>query len=181
MSVTAIEIRRRLFSPARAVADRPLIMRNGFPVPQHHQQNYPPPRAALSPEELHQRCVIFFNACIAAKPPAQRRPATVDDIIKFVAKQHRFTVTELISERRTRNLVRPRQVAMWLCKTLTTRSLPYIGSRMNGKDHTTVLHGFRKIEMLRQLDPELQAQLDQFLSALRPPPENDNAEASPSP
>jgi chromosomal replication initiator protein len=55
---------------------------------------------------------------------------------------------DLLSSRRTANVVRPRQVAMYLAKTLTLRSLPEIGRRFGGRDHTTVLHAVRKIEGL---------------------------------
>jgi chromosomal replication initiator protein len=65
-----------------------------------------------------------------------------------VARQYNVSRADLLSSRRTANVVRPRQVAMYLAKTLTLRSLPEIGRRFGGRDHTTVLHAVRKIEGL---------------------------------
>jgi len=65
-----------------------------------------------------------------------------------VARQYNVSRSDLLSSRRTANVVRPRQVAMYLAKTLTLRSLPEIGRRFGGRDHTTVLHAVRKIEGL---------------------------------
>lgn len=62
---------------------------------------------------------------------------------------------DLSSKRRTKDVVLPRQVAMYLCRTMTTRSLPEIGRRFGGRDHTTCLHAYRKIAQLTQSCPEL--------------------------
>lgn len=70
----------------------------------------------------------------------------IAEIVSFVAKRMGVTVALLKSERRTHNVVQPRQIAMWLAKRHTVQSLPEIGRRMGGRDHTTVLHAFRKIE-----------------------------------
>jgi chromosomal replication initiator protein len=65
-----------------------------------------------------------------------------------------------LSSRRTANVVRPRQVAMYLAKTLTLRSLPEIGRRFGGRDHTTVLHAVRKIENLVSNDTSLAEEIE---------------------
>lgn len=67
-------------------------------------------------------------------------------IIGAVSLYYQIGVNEILSRRKTANLVKPRHVAMYLAKTLTTRSYPEIGRAMNGRDHTTVLHSVRKIE-----------------------------------
>jgi chromosomal replication initiator protein len=67
---------------------------------------------------------------------------------------------DLLSSRRTANVVRPRQVAMYLAKTLTLRSLPEIGRRFGGRDHTTVLHAVRKIENLVNTDSTLAEEIE---------------------
>jgi chromosomal replication initiator protein len=67
---------------------------------------------------------------------------------------------DLLSSRRTANVVRPRQVAMYLGKTLTLRSLPEIGRRFGGRDHTTVLHAVRKIENLVSTDTALAEEIE---------------------
>jgi chromosomal replication initiator protein len=66
----------------------------------------------------------------------------------------------MLSSRRTANVVRPRQIAMYLAKTLTLRSLPEIGRRFGGRDHTTVLHAVRKIETLADGDKALSEEIE---------------------
>jgi chromosomal replication initiator protein len=92
---------------------------------------------------------------------------TVDDIQKATAEHYRLKQSDLICERRTRALARPRQAAMWLAKQLTTRSLPDIGRRFGGRDHTTVLHAVRRIEALRPVDPQLAQDLEILMRKLR--------------
>jgi chromosomal replication initiator protein len=95
------------------------------------------------------------------------RRVTVDDIQKATAEHYRLKQSDLLSERRTRALARPRQAAMWLAKQLTTRSLPDIGRRFGGRDHTTVLHAVRRIEALRPVDPQLAQDLEILMRKLR--------------
>ena len=92
---------------------------------------------------------------------------TVDDIQKATAEHFGLKQADLISERRTRSVARPRQAAMWLAKQLTTRSLPDIGRRFGGRDHTTVLHAVRRIEALRAGDPQLARDLEVLVRKLR--------------
>jgi chromosomal replication initiator protein len=92
---------------------------------------------------------------------------TVDDIQKAVAEHFGLKQADLISERRNRAIARPRQAAMWLAKQLTTRSLPDIGRRFGGRDHTTVLHGVRRIEQLKAADPVLTRDLETLTRKLR--------------
>jgi chromosomal replication initiator protein len=95
------------------------------------------------------------------------RKVTVDMIQKMVAEHYSLTQADLISERRARAVARPRQVAMWLAKQITTRSLPDIGRRFGGRDHTTVLHAVRRIEALKADDPVLARDVDVLLRKLR--------------
>ncbi|MFI4935715.1 MAG: chromosomal replication initiator protein DnaA [Caulobacterales bacterium] len=92
---------------------------------------------------------------------------TVDDIQKATSEHYGMKQSDLISERRTRSVARPRQAAMWLAKQLTTRSLPDIGRRFGGRDHTTVLHAVRRIEALRAIDPQLARDLEVLTRKLR--------------
>ena len=78
----------------------------------------------------------------------ERRTVRIDDIIRVVAEHFEVTKQDLLSARRTANVVLPRQIAMYFAKTMTLRSLPEIGRRFGGRDHTTVLHAVRKIEKL---------------------------------
>src|SRR5579863_553442 len=97
---------------------------------------------------------------------AERR-ITVDEIQKACAEHFGLRQADLISERRNRAIARPRQAAMWLAKQLTTRSLPDIGRRFGGRDHTTVLHAVRRIEQLRAEDPQLARDLEVLARKLR--------------
>lgn len=76
------------------------------------------------------------------------RRITIDEIQRKVAEHYNLRLTDMHSARRSRNVARPRQVAMYLCKKLTTRSLPEIGRKFGGRDHTTVMHAVKKIEEL---------------------------------
>jgi chromosomal replication initiator protein len=84
----------------------------------------------------------------------------IEDIQKLVASHYNVTKADILSARRTANVVRPRQIAMYLAKTLTPRSLPEIGRRFGGRDHTTVLHAVRKIEALAGTDGRLSEEID---------------------
>ena len=92
---------------------------------------------------------------------------TVDDIQKVVAEYYALKQADLLSERRNRAVARPRQTAMWLCKQLTTRSLPDIGRRFGGRDHTTVLHAVRRIDELKAVEAPLAADVEALLRKLR--------------
>ena len=95
------------------------------------------------------------------------RKVTVDMIQKAVAEHYALKQADLISERRARAVARPRQVAMWLAKQITTRSLPDIGRRFGGRDHTTVLHAVRRIEALKAEDTTIARDVDVLLRKLR--------------
>jgi chromosomal replication initiator protein len=92
---------------------------------------------------------------------------TIDEIQKATAEHFALKQADLISERRNRAVARPRQAAMWLAKQLTTRSLPDIGRRFGGRDHTTVLHAVRRIEELKQGDAQLARDLEALVRKLR--------------
>lgn len=87
--------------------------------------------------------------------PQDPKRVKIEDIQRTVARQYNVSRADLLSSRRTANVVRPRQIAMYLAKTLTLRSLPEIGRRFGGRDHTTVLHAVRKIETLLDNDSSL--------------------------
>ncbi len=84
----------------------------------------------------------------------------IEDIQKLVATHYSVSRADILSSRRTAVVVKPRQVAMFLAKTLTMRSLPEIGRRFGGRDHTTVLHAVRKIEALAQTDGGLRDEIE---------------------
>lgn len=84
----------------------------------------------------------------------------IEDIQKVVARQFNVARNDLLSNRRTRQIVRPRQIAMYLAKMMTPRSLPEIGRRFGGRDHTTVLHAVRKIEDMASADHKLAQEIE---------------------
>ena len=98
---------------------------------------------------------------------AVNRQITVENIQKTVAEYYKIKVADLFSGKRTRQIVRPRQVAMWLAKNLTSQSYPSIGEAFGGRDHTTVLHAVRTIETLRSKDNELNHDVHVLLQVLK--------------
>jgi chromosomal replication initiator protein len=92
--------------------------------------------------------------------PIEFKRVRIEEIQRVVARQYNVSRGDLLSSRRTANVVRPRQIAMYLAKTLTLRSLPEIGRRFGGRDHTTVLHAVRKIENLIGIDNGLAAEIE---------------------
>jgi chromosomal replication initiator protein len=99
--------------------------------------------------------------------PQEPKRVKIEDIQRIVARQYNVSRADLLSSRRTANVVRPRQVAMYLAKTLTLRSLPEIGRRFGGRDHTTVLHAVRKIENLVHNDTSLAEEIESLKRQLQ--------------
>ena len=97
----------------------------------------------------------------------QSRQISIDNIQKTVADYYKIKVSEMYSKKRSRNIARPRQVAMALAKELTHLSLPDIGEAIGGRDHTTVLHACRKIAALKTTSHEITRDFDSLLKVLR--------------
>jgi chromosomal replication initiator protein len=91
---------------------------------------------------------------------ANDRRVTIEEIQKRVAEHFNIKLSEMTSARRARAVARPRQVAMYLAKQLTSRSLPEIGRKFGGRDHTTVMHAVRKVEELRSTDSSFSDDVD---------------------
>lgn len=98
---------------------------------------------------------------------AVNRQITVENIQKTVADYFKIKVADLFSKKRSRQIARPRQVAMWLAKNLTSQSYPSIGDAFGGRDHTTVLHAVRTIDSLRAKDNELNHDVHVLLQVLK--------------
>ena len=97
----------------------------------------------------------FATATLGDVLRGGQRRVTIDDIQKLVSRHFELKPLDLVSERRARAIARPRQIAMYLAKRLTTRSLPEIGRRFGGRDHSTVIHAVRRIEELRGTDRDV--------------------------
>lgn len=97
----------------------------------------------------------------------QNRQISVENIQKTVADYYKIKVSEMYSKKRSRNVARPRQVAMALAKELTQLSLPDIGEAFGGRDHTTVLHACRKIASLKTTNSDITRDINSLLKVLR--------------
>jgi chromosomal replication initiator protein len=97
----------------------------------------------------------------------EERVVTIDMIQKFVAEYYQLKLAELKSKNNSKSVALPRQVAMYLCKTLTTSSLPEIGKSFGGKHHSTVIHSIRKVEELRQKDPAFNSLVNTLIESFR--------------
>ncbi|WLR96782.1 chromosomal replication initiator protein DnaA [Shinella sumterensis] len=114
-------------------------------------------RRSFEPNLTIERVDELLGHLVAAGEPRRVR---IEDIQRVVAKHYNVSRQELVSNRRTRVIVKPRQIAMYLSKTLTPRSFPEIGRRFGGRDHTTVLHAVRKIEELISGDTKLSHEIE---------------------
>lgn len=104
--------------------------------------------------------------CLADVLRASERKITVEEIQRKVSDYYNIRLSDIIGPKRLRSYARPRQVAMYLSKQLTSRSLPEIGRRFGGRDHTTVMHGVRRIEELKQIDGQIAEDVEMLRRAL---------------
>jgi chromosomal replication initiator protein len=95
------------------------------------------------------------------------RAITIEIIQKFVSEYYQLKLGELKSRNNSKSIATPRQIAMYLCKNLTSASLPEIGKSFGGKHHSTVIHSIRKIEELRQRDGDFNTLINNFLESFR--------------
>lgn len=104
--------------------------------------------------------------CLADVLRASQQKISIEEIQRKVADHYNIRISDLVGPKRLRSFARPRQVAMFLCKQLTSRSLPEIGRRFGGRDHTTVMHGVRRIEELKNLDAQIAEDVEMLRRAL---------------
>lgn len=118
---------------------------------------------------LEERPITLDMATKVLKDVVQEtmRTVNIDMIQKSVAEFFRIPLSELRAKRRSKNIVLPRQIAMYLSRQLTTQSLPEIGNAFGGKDHTTVLHSCKKIEQVAAQDGEIKNIVNQLLTSLK--------------
>ena len=105
--------------------------------------------------------------CLADILRASDRKLTIEEIQRKVAEHYNIRLADMVGPKRVRAIARPRQIAMYLAKQLTLRSLPEIGRRFGGRDHTTIMHGVRKIEELMTTDSQLNDDLLQLRRQLQ--------------
>ena len=103
----------------------------------------------------HEISLELAQDCLADILRASERKVSIEEIQRQVSEHYNIRLSDMIGPKRVRSFARPRQVAMYLCKQMTSRSLPEIGRRFGGRDHTTVMHGVRRIEELRNQDDQI--------------------------
>lgn len=125
-------------------------------------------KKVLAYSSFHGRVIALDLAKEALKDViGSVRNVGIDNIQKTVADYYKIKVADLFSKKRTRNIARPRQVAMWLCREVTSHSFPEIGDAFGGRDHTTVIHAVKTIDALRAKDNELNHDLHVLLQVLK--------------
>lgn len=105
--------------------------------------------------------------CLADILRASDRKVTIEEIQRKVAEHYNIRLSDMIGPKRVRTIARPRQIAMYLSKQLTSRSLPDIGRRFGGRDHTTIMHGVKKIEELMTADSQMSDDLQMLKRLLQ--------------
>lgn len=155
MTPTAMQIHHRHKAFHAAIAQKAAMVGKPLPVKSLLPEALPaepdPPRM-LPPIPNS----IIAEAVEIVSPSWQ---GSIKKIQFAICKEYGVTLADLFSQRRGAEIVRPRQVAMFLCKRLTNRSLPEIARRFGGRDHTTALHAIRKIDRLIATDAELRARV----------------------
>ncbi|MEF3048103.1 chromosomal replication initiator protein DnaA [Pseudotabrizicola sp. L79] len=97
----------------------------------------------------------LVQECLSDILRSSEKRLSIEEIQRKVAEHYNVRLSDMIGPKRLRTIARPRQVAMYLCKQLTSRSLPEIGRRFGGRDHTTIMHGIRKIDELMAGDSQM--------------------------
>lgn len=105
--------------------------------------------------------------CLVDVLRSSEHKITVEEIQRKVSEHYNIRLSDMIGPKRLRSYARPRQIAMYFCKQLTTRSLPEIGRRFGGRDHTTVMHGVKRIEELKDSDSQIAEDLELLSRALK--------------
>jgi len=125
-------------------------------------------KKVLAYSSFHGRAIALDLAKEALKDIiGSTRNVGIDNIQKTTADYYKIKVADLFSKKRTRAIARPRQVAMWLCREVTTHSFPEIGDAFGGRDHTTVIHAVKTIDSLRTKDNELNHDLHVLMQVLK--------------
>lgn len=167
-----LEMRVAILLKKAAISGYTLDDAVAFFIAKHVNSNVRELEGALKRVEayskFHKRIISVDTAKEALKDilVAQSRQISIDNIQKTVAEYYRIKIADLLSKKRTRNITRPRQIAMTLARELTTMSLPEIGNAFGGKDHSTVIHACQTIAALRLEDTTLDADFKILLQTL---------------
>jgi Bacterial dnaA protein helix-turn-helix len=149
----------------------------GFTPPRsYNRANAPPPGTEQPSTDLPPEP----DTATASLEMPSPRPATIRNIVAEVAAFYCVSPYDILSGSRKQRFVRPRQIACYLAKSLTQKSLPEIGRRIGGRDHTTVLHGTRKIARLIASNETLANEIEDLRQRFIPPQQKPASVASPS-
>lgn len=167
-----LEMRVAILLKKAAISGYSLNDAVAFFIAKHVNSNVRELEGALKRVEaytkFHKRNISVETAKEALKDilVAQSRQISIDNIQKTVADYFRIKIVDMLSKKRTRNLTRPRQIAMTLARELTTMSLPEIGNSFGGKDHSTVIHACQTVAALRTSDSTVDADYKILLQIL---------------
>jgi len=157
-------VRARLRNPRNAVPDHGIDLKRK-PAPPAPPPSPPPPVPVELPFSIGTPLPSYVLTY--ALSPSALPALSIKTIQRAVCEYYGVSLVDLVSSRRTQAVVLARSVAVWLSRRLTPHSLPAIGQHFR-RDHTTMLHAARRIDELRQSDPEMQVRLDAFIAALQP-------------
>ena len=116
----------------------------------------------IAAHSLNKRPITVEEAALSIQDlisEEQNRQIMIEDVLRTISGHFNVTKQDILSSRRHKTIVYPRQIGMYLAKVLTTRSLPEIGRKFGGRDHTTVMHAVKKIESLISVDEKLKKQI----------------------
>lgn len=189
------ELRKRLRNPPNAVPDKPIdLAKPTRGVDGHTFEKLRRLRREAANEKVRQEAsirlqakidaivarlkepppleedVVVSHVAIAAETPVCLSPlgsgSRVSRIQKIVCDRYGLKLVRMLSRERTMNVSGPRQIAMYLCKRVALKSLPEIGRRFGGRDHTTVLHAVRKVEAMMADDPAFNVEIQGMIQAI---------------
>ena len=124
----------------------------------------------IAAHSLNKRPITVEEAALSIQDlisEEQNRQIMIEDVLRTISGHFNVTKQDILSSRRHKTIVYPRQIGMYLAKVLTTRSLPEIGRKFGGRDHTTVLHAVRKIEKLIKTDPSIKDSITTLENSLK--------------
>jgi chromosomal replication initiator protein len=168
-----LEMRVAILLKKAAISGHALNDEVAFFICKHVNSNVRELEGALKRVEAYakfHKCIISVETAKESLKDilvAQSRLVSIDNIQKTVADYYRIKMADLLSKKRTRNLTRPRQIAMTIARELTTMSLPEIGTSFGGKDHSTVIHACKTISSLRNADTTIDADYKILIQTLR--------------
>ena len=124
----------------------------------------------IAAHSLNKRPITVEEAALSIQDlisEEQNRQIMIEDVLRTISGHFNVTKQDILSSRRHKTIVYPRQIGMYLAKVLTTRSLPEIGRKFRGRDHTTVLHAVRKIEKLIKTNPSIRESITTLENSLK--------------